>query len=438
MAFKAPRGTEDLLGGDILAWEAMQAIAKEIFSHYGYTMVETPIFEHLEVFARGMGEATDVVDKEMFHTLSKNAFDKVASGEPLDHDQNLALRPEGTAGVVRCVVEHNLVPTGGPVQKLMYMGQMFRCERQQKGRLRQFHQIGAECIGAEDPSSDAEMIIMLLRFYEAVGVPCESMRVLLNSMGDDECRPAYRQTIRDYILDHVDGLCDDCRRRAQTNPLRAFDCKKEGCAKVMDGAPKISESLCDDCRDHYDKVKGYLDMAGVVYEEDPRLVRGLDYYTRTVFEVQADYGLGSQNAIGGGGRYDKLVEVMGGKPTPGIGFALGFERTYLALQAAGAKIGRAPASPVYVARVDSSCDAEAFRLVSQLRDIGVAAEMDHQGRSLKSQFKQANRLGSAYTVVLGPDELSEGCGTIRSMDSHEERKVALGEIASMIAAELGV
>ncbi len=433
MGMKAPRGTEDLLGSDSIAWDIIQNTAKDIFSRYGFKPITTPIFEQQDVFVRGIGKATDVVDKEMFHVLSNNGFDKVSHGESLKAAQNLALRPEGTAGVVRSAIEHNLVPQGGPTVKLMYAGPMFRCERPQKGRLRQFNQIGVECLGAADPSADAEIIIMLIRFYEALGIKKDSIRLLINSMGDDNCRPAYRETIRQYIHDHSDDLCEDCNRRADINPLRAFDCKVEKCREIMEGAPKISDSLCDDCKAHYEQVKKYLDLAGIAYEEDPRLVRGLDYYTRTVFEVQVIDGLGAQNAIGGGGRYDKLMEVMGGKPTPGIGFALGFERTYLALQASGIEFKEDSESDVYVAVVDEACANEAFSIVQALRDAGVRADMDHQGRSLKSQFKQADRMGCSVAIVVGPDELANGQVTVRKMDTHEEEKVAVEAAAQHVA-----
>lgn len=434
---KAPRGTEDLFGEDALVWKTMQDVAFDLFSKYGYEPIYTPIFELQDVFVRGIGSSTDVVSKEMFHVLSNNAFDKLSLGEELKEAQKLSLRPENTAGIVRCVNEHNLVPAGGPVAKFMYAGSMFRCERPQKGRLRQFNQIGAECLGADEPSADSEMIIMLLKFFEAVGVPSSSMRLLINSMGDDSCRPAYRETIKSYILDHSDELCEDCNRRAQTNPLRAFDCKNPACTSVMNKAPKISDSLCDDCLDHYSKVKTYLDLAGIEYTEDPRLVRGLDYYTRTVFEVQVINGLGSQNAIGGGGRYDKLMETMGGKPTPGIGFALGFERTYLAIKAAGTQTPPLNSSVVYIATVDSSCDEQAFLLVCGLRDLGISAEMDHQGRSLKSQFKQADRMNSRLVVVLGPDEIASGHATVRFMDTHEEKDLPLDGLVDQIASIVG-
>ena len=436
MIAKAPRGTVDLLGSQAEAWLRIQQVAIDVFSRYGYRLVKTPIFEQQQVFVRGIGQDTDVVGKEMFHVLSKNAFEKVTEGGELKADQKLSLRPEGTAGTIRCAIEHNLIPQGGPTVKLMYAGPMFRCERPQKGRLREFNQIGIECLGAADPSTDAEIIIMLLKFYEELGLPLKSTRLLLNSMGDDACRPAYRETIKQYILDHSAELCEECNHRAQTNPLRAFDCKNPECAKVMDGAPKISDALCDDCRSHYDKVKAYLDGAGIEYIEDPRLVLGLDYYTRTVFELQVIDGLGSQNAIGGGGRYDKLMEVMGGPSTPGIGFALGFERTLLALEAAGVEFELGSDTDVYIACVDDDCKACGFKIMQSLRDAKIRADMDHQGRSLKSQFKQAGKMGASYVVVVGPDEMAAGEVTLRCMDTHEEERCAIDEVAEQVASRM--
>jgi len=434
---QAPKGTEDLFGEGARAWDAMQQTAREVFGRYGYEMAETPTFEMREVFERGIGEATDVVSKEMFRALSGDAFEKVAAGTPLKSAQDLALRPEGTAGIVRCAVQNGLVTPDGPVAKLMYAGPMFRGERPQKGRLRQFHQIGAECLGAAEPTADAEMIVMLIEFFEAMGIPRDAMRLLINSMGDDACRPAYRETVRAYIHEHSDELCEECNRRADINPLRAFDCKNDRCAEVMEGAPKISDALCDDCREHYEAVKRYLDLVGIGYVEDPRLVRGLDYYTRTVFEVQATdaLGLGAQNALGGGGRYDKLVEVMGGRPAPGIGFALGFERTRIALEAIGALSGAARPLDAFVATVDPSCDDAGFAIVQALRAAGLAADIDHQGRSLKSQFKQANNRGARVAVVVGPDELAAGTCTVRDMQTHDERTVPIADVATAIVSE---
>ena len=440
MAINKPKGTEDLIGNDAIMWSYMREAAESVFTAYGYVPVEIPMFEQADVFVHGLGTATDVVRKEMFSVLSPDGYAKVSEGraDALKADQRLALRPEGTAGTVRALIEHNLVPQGGAPAKLWYAGSMFRAERPQKGRLREFHQIGAECLGASDPAADAELIVMFVRFIETLGIEQDQVRILLNSMGDDACRPAYRQDVASYIERHSEELCEECNRRARTNPLRAFDCKNPCCHEVMEGAPKISDALCPECREHYAAVKRYLDSQGIRYEEDPRLVRGLDYYTRTVFEVQVSDGLGSQNAIGGGGRYDKLVEVTGGKPTPGLGFAAGFERIVLAMQAAGAPVPELVHPDVYVAVTGPEVAPQAFCLVQSLRDAGLIVEADRQGRSLKSQFKLADKYGVAAVVVMGPDELGQGQVTVRDMESHEETKVALDEVGGFLAGALGL
>lgn len=431
MAINKPRGAEDLIGTDALVWQGMKSTAEKLFSAYGFSPIETPTFEQSDVFVHGLGTSTDVVRKEMFTALSPDAYAKVSAGEAgtLKDAQRLSLRPEGTAGVVRAAIEHGLIPQGGQPLKVWYAGSMFRAERPQKGRLREFHQIGVECLGAEDPATDAEIIIMFMRFVEQLGIDRSSIRLIINSMGDEACRPAYRDSVSAYMHEHADELCDECHVRADTNPLRAFDCKNEECRKVMDGAPKISDALCDDCRAHYEQVKRYLDAQGIVYEEDPRLVRGLDYYTRTVFEVQVIDGLGAQNAIGGGGRYDKLVEISGGKPTPGFGFACGFERLELAMQACGAPMPRPVNPEVFVSVAEPSCAFEAFALTQELRDAGIAAEADRQGRSLKSQFKLADKLETPVVVVVGPDELAQGMVKIRDMATHEEELVGRTDVA---------
>lgn len=426
MSYNAPEGTADMLPSVARLWRSTTDTAAKLFAAYGYEPIDTPIFELTEVFTRGIGEATDVVGKEMFVVRSGENYKRsLAAGtdEGLKSKQKLSLRPEGTAGVVRAVVQHNLVEQGAAPAKLYYAGPMFRAERPQKGRLRQFHQIGVECLGATEPTADAEMIIMLMRFYQLMGVPADRMHLLINSMGDEACRPAYRESVRQYILDHEGEMCEECRRRAETNPLRAFDCKNEACAHVMEGAPKITDHLCDDCREHYETVKSLLDAAGVKYIEDPTLVRGLDYYTRTVFEVQVTQGMGSQSAIGGGGRYDKLAESVGGRPTPGLGFALGFERMVLALEAAGALTDRTKALDGYVACVDDSVRPAAFELLCALRDAGLPSEMDHQGKSLKSQFKMADKLGAHFVIIVGPDELAQGKVRVRNMHKHAEKLV---------------
>ncbi len=407
------------------AWEHLQRTAQELFARYGYEPVYTPLFEHTEVFTRGIGEATDIVSKEMYTFLDR--------GNP---PRSLTLRPEGTASVVRAALEHNLTANGAQA-KLYYAGPMFRYERPQKGRMRQFWQIGIELLGAAGPTADAEVITVLLRYFEALGIPEDSMRLLLNSMGDEQCRPAYRAKAATYIRDHSADLCEECNRRADTNPLRAFDCKNPGCVAVMAAAPLLRDELCSDCAAHYAAVKSLLDGLGIPYIEEPKLVRGLDYYTRTVFEVQVDAGLGSQNGIGGGGRYDRLMEEYDGPPTPGLGWALGFERTLLAMEAAGVGIPAPARAEVYVARVDESVSAEVYALAQALRDAGVATELDHQQRSLKAQFKQADRLGARFVAVVGPDELAAGEFTLRDMGTKEETRVAFGAAAAAVTAALG-
>jgi len=418
---RAPKGTVDMLPDVARVWEHLLRLAQELFARYGYEPIYTPVFEHTEIFTRGIGEATDIVSKEMYTFLDRA-------------DRSLTLRPEGTASVVRAALEHNLVPRGAAA-KLYYAGPMFRYERPQKGRMRQFWQIGVEALGMTEPTIDAEVIALLVRFFEAAGIPSASMRLLVNSMGDEHCRPAYREELAAFISSHADDLCEECNRRADTNPLRAFDCKNPTCRTVMAEAPLLRDRLCDACGTHYASVKHELDALGIAYDEDPSLVRGLDYYTRTVFEVQAE-GLGAQNAIGGGGRYDRLMEEYGGPQTPGLGFALGFERTLLAMQAAGVTVPELPRADVYVARVDDSVAATVFSACQSLRDAGIAAEMDHQARSLKSQFKQADRLSAQLTVVVGPDEAAAGEATVRDMRTREETRVALDDLIPRVDALL--
>lgn len=402
-------------------WERVQRVSQLLCATYGYGPIYTPIFEHTEVFTRGIGEATDIVSKEMYTFLDRAG-------------RSLTLRPEGTASVVRAVREHSLVPPG-TVGKFYYAGPMFRYERPQKGRMRQFWQVGVEVLGAAGPSADAEVIVLLWRLFEELGIPAANMRLLINSMGDEACRPAYREAVAAYILENIDSMCEECARRAEVNPLRSFDCKNTGCKEVMAGAPLLRDSLCDECAAHYSAVKEALVAVGIPYVEDPTLVRGLDYYTRTVFEIQAD-GLGAQNAIGGGGRYDRLMETLGGPPTPGLGWALGFERALLAMEAAGKVSETRTGVRVYVVQVDPSVSGAAFQTVQALRDAGVATEMDHAGRSVRAQFKQADKAGARFAVVLGPDEISEGVATVRDMKSGEEERVALPELPGRLSRKM--
>ena len=433
MQAQRAEGTKDLIGRDMRAWRHMQEVAAEVFEPYGFDMIETPAIEQLDVFVHGIGQSTDVVRKEMFRVFSGANFARVleeGTDAKLKAKQRLALRPEGTAGVVRAVVENNLVPQGAAPFKAYYAEAMFRGERPQKGRLRQFHQVGIEWLGAPDPTADAECIIMLMEFYKRLGFDLGKLRLLINSMGDPACRPAYRDAVRDFILDHADEMCDECCERAELNPLRAFDCKNDHCREVMKAAPLMRDNLCDDCRSHYEQVKRYLDAAGIEYVEDPTLVRGLDYYTRTVFEVEAPgAGVGS---IGGGGRYDGLVELEGGKPTPGVGFAVGFERAMLALEAFGADMATGIEPCVYVANAGSELRGEVFALTHELRAAGIRTEADYQGRSLKSQFKQADKLDARLILVIGGDELAAGKVKVRNMVTHDEELVDRGAVVEAV------
>ena len=432
------QGTEDLFGGYMRAWQRMQDVARDLFGAYGFDMIETPAIEQVDTFVHGIGESTDVVRKEMFRVFSGALLPDVlerGSESHLKPRQRMAMRPEGTAGVVRAVVENNLVPQGAAPAKLWYAEAMFRGERPQKGRLRQFHQVGVEWLGAADPAADAECIIMLMEYFERLGFARDGLRLVINSMGDAACRPAYRDKVRAFILDHADEMCEDCLERAQINPLRAFDCKNDHCREVMKGAPLAPDNLCDECAEHYAAVKRYLDAAGVSYVEDPTLVRGLDYYTRTVFEVEAvGAGVG---AIGGGGRYDGLMELEGGKPTPGLGFAVGFERIALALAEQGVEMGGEEPSCVYVACTGAAERASAFDACLALRRAGIRTEADYQGRSLKSQFKQADKLHARVCVVVGAGEVAAGAVTLRDMASHEQVQVPVAELVDAVRARLG-
>lgn len=435
MQAQRAEGTKDLMGREMRAWQKMQEVAANVFGPYGFDPIETPAIEQLDVFVHGIGQSTDVVRKEMFRVFSGANFARVleeGTDAKLKAKQRLALRPEGTAGVVRAVVENNLVPQGGVPFKGWYAEAMFRGERPQKGRLRQFHQVGLEWLGAPDAAADAECIIMLMEFFKQLGFDLSRLRLLINSMGDPACRPAYRDRVKAFILDHADEMCDECRERAELNPLRAFDCKNDHCREIMKGAPLMGDNLCDECAEHYAQVKRYLDAAGIAYVEDPTLVRGLDYYTRTVFEVEVPgAGVGS---IGGGGRYDGLVELEGGKPTPGVGFAVGFERIVLALEAQGVDLGADAEPCVFVANAGAELREEVFALSHELRTQGVRTECDYQGKSLKGQFKQADKLGAAYIVIIGGDELAGGKVKLRNMATHEEQLIDRATAAEVIAA----
>ncbi|RJQ54439.1 MAG: histidine--tRNA ligase [Actinobacteria bacterium] len=415
----APKGTSDMLPGLARKWQHLLGVAARLFESYGYEPIDTPAFEATELFVRGIGEATDIVHKEMYTFTDKGG-------------RSLTLRPEETAPVVRAYLQHNM-GAAGQLVKLYYAGPMFRFERPQAGRSRQFWQIGIEALGSEEPSVDAESILLLMRYLQRLGL--QQLTLLVNSMGCIECRPAYRETLAAYLREHAAELCKDCVRRLEMNPLRVFDCKNPECVAVMKNAPKISEYLCQGCEDHFGEVKTLLGEVGLDYEERATLVRGFDYYTKTTFEVQSPL-LGAQNALGGGGRYDGLAEMIGGARTPGIGFALGAERTMLAMEGEQVAVPSKMQVHVYVANVDAGTKQTAFGLLSNLREQGISAETDYMGRSLKGQMKQAGKRGVLFTVILGPEELARGECKVRNMESGEETPVALDSLALWLSQKI--
>jgi len=416
LQFKAPKGTTDILPDVAIKWQYLERKAIELFRNYGYQPVITPIFEHTEVFQRGIGSSTDIVQKEMYTFEDKGG-------------RSLTLRPEGTAPVIRAYVEHNMNQFPQPV-KLYYTGPMFRYERPQAGRYRQFWQMGVEAIGSDDPAIDAESILLLLNYFKAVGL--KELILYINSMGCENDRPKYIQILKDYANGNRERLCRDCQKRIDLNPLRLFDCKDESCQIVMKDAPKLLDYLDEDCRKHFDTVKHYLEMQGIAYEVKPELVRGLDYYTKTTFEIVSPL-LGAQNAIGGGGRYNRLVEEFGGPPTPGIGFALGTERLAIAVEKEGAFVSIEEGIDVFITVADEVAKQAAVNLLYALRGNAISADIDYMGRSLKAQLKAASRRGAKYAVFLGSKELETGIVIVKNMETGEQQEVKLSELGQYLA-----
>jgi histidyl-tRNA synthetase len=391
---QAVRGTKDILPDEIGAWHAIEKAARELFARYGYREIRTPVFEATELFARGIGAETDIVSKEMY------TFEDRDGG-------SLTLRPEATAGVVRAVIEHNLVNTD-PALKVYALGPMFRRERPQKGRYRQFHQVDVEAFGFTSPTIDAEVVELALGTLDACGVTRHEL--VLNSVGDRNCRPAYVETLRERLRSVAGNMCGDCQRRAETNPLRVLDCKVPQDQATIDSLPRITDHLCAECRDHFAEVRRQLELLGIRYTLSHRLVRGLDYYVRTTFEVTSDQ-LGSQSSVLGGGRYDGLVKELGGPDVAGIGFAVGMERLTLLLPERPAE-GRCD---VFLMPLAEPARDEALRLQRALRAAGLRAMLDPEGRSFKSRMKQADKLGARFVAILGEDEMARGVVTVRDM-----------------------
>ena len=409
--YQAIKGVKDILPGEVEKWQFMEKTAREVFELCGFSEIRIPIFERTEVFTRSIGETTDIVEKEMY-TFNDRSGD------------SLTLRPEGTASVVRAYVEHNLYNPPSVV-KLYYMGPMFRCERPQAGRYRQFYQIGAEVFGTENPEIDADVIGMLMRYFERLGL--KELELQINSLGCDECRPKFREALISFLKEKKSLLCEDCQKRFERNPLRIFDCKSANCHEATKGAPTIEDYRCDNCKSHFNSTINFLDKLNIPYVKNPKLVRGLDYYTKTAFEIISK-GLGAQNAIAGGGRYDKLVEEFGGPPTPAFGFAIGVDRTAPLIQSSGFSLQPS----VFIVALGEKADLKTFELINVLRQNGIRVERDYEGSSLKSQLRKANKFGVKYTLIIGDNELDKGKAVLKDMSESKQEEVDISKIAEIL------
>ncbi len=418
-----PKGTYDIFGKKADQMLYFRKLAEALMNKYNAKYFETPIFESSELFHRGVGETTDIVSKETYDFKDRG-------------DRNLTLRPEGTAGIVRCFIENKLYAENLPL-KAWYFGPMFRYERPQAGRQREFYQFGLEVFGTYDPMMDAEVISILVNLFKLIGL--KGIRVNINTLGDKESRENYRTALISYFKPYLNDLCDDCQKRFEKNPLRILDCKVDSGKEIMKNAPKMTDYLNDESREHFDKVKRYLEALDIDYVVNPSIVRGLDYYTHTVFEVEADIeGFGSQNVLGAGGRYNNLVENIGGPSTAGVGFAIGVERLLLALEMENIDISEPSNPEIYVFSVGDEAKIKAASLVNSLRLSGFDVEMDYNGRNLKSNFKNADRLGAKYIIIIGDEEINTKVLTIKDNVTKEEYKVSVDDLLEFLDEKLGV
>lgn len=419
---KAPRGTADIMPPQSISWAYLEQVLRDISGRYGFSQIHTPVFEHTELFSRTVGETTDIVEKEMYTFKDKT-------------DRDLTLRPEGTASVARAFIERGLA--GGPFpQKLFYLGTMYRYEKPQAGRYREFRQYGAEILGSPSPYSDVEVILLSIDIAEELGLL--DTKLVINTIGCPVCRSEYKKKLVDRFTRDLDKMCPDCQRRISRNPLRLLDCKNPGCKKITADAPLIQEYLCHECRDHWDKLQSILSFIGIDYDVDTSLVRGLDYYTRTVFELKWP-PLGAQDALLGGGRYDGLVEAIGGKPTPGVGFAMGLERIMLAVEKGSKPPKVEQGMDCFVVTLPDEqgiAREKGFVLTRELRRAGLASDFDPLERSMKAQMKNAHRLGAKYVIILGEDEIKRDIASVRSMKDGWQREIPFGEVISALLEEV--
>ena len=401
-----PKGTKDILPEESYKWQYIEKTAREVARIFGVKEIKTPTFEHTEVFERGVGDTTDIVNKEMYTFLDKGG-------------RSITLKPEGTAGVARAFIENGLNNSALPV-KLYYLTSCFRYERPQAGRLREFHQFGVEVLGAETPFVDAEVILMAKTFFDKLKI--SNLTLYINSIGCKDCRKAYLDALKEYYKDNIDTLCPLCRERLEKNPMRILDCKNDSCKTLNKNAPKILDYLCEDCSGHFEKVKTLLASAGVEYKINAEIVRGLDYYSKTVFEFVSE-NIGAQGTVCGGGRYDNLIGQLGGGSVPGIGFALGIERLLLLMDNIGAYTGENEKPLIYLATMGDKAYDKAFEIVNELRLKGVIAQMDLKNRGIKAQFKYADKIGAKFVGVIGETELLENAVKIKEMESGNEQMV---------------
>lgn len=407
---KAVKGTQDVLPSQSYKNQFIESTVMNIASDFGFKEIRTPVFEHTELFSRSVGDTTDVVQKEMYTFNDKGG-------------RSITLRPEGTAGAARAFLEHGLTNEPMP-QKVSYVTSCYRYEKPQAGRLREFHQFGIECYGTDSPAADAEVIALGNEIFGFLGI--EEIRLEINSIGCPECRKNYHAALKEYFTARADELCPTCQERLERNPMRILDCKSPICKEIADGAPVILDYLCDDCREHFDKVKSYLDAMLISYEVNPRIVRGLDYYTRTVFEFVSD-SIGAQGTVCGGGRYDGLIEELGGGHVPALGFAMGLERLLLLLDAQGIELPEDKKCDIYIASIGEAASLKAASLALELRQSGVSAQFDVVGRSVKAQMKYADKIGASFTAVLGDDDLQANAVKVKNMESGETTELSLDE-----------
>lgn len=422
MAFKVPRGTQDILPEQTPKWQKVEEILRNLSRVYRYKEIRTPIFEQTELFQRGVGDTTDIVQKEMYIFEDRGG-------------RSLTLRPEGTASTVRAYVEHKMFGSPDQPIKLSYMGPMFRYERQQAGRYRQFVQFGVEAIGSADPAIDAEIIAFAMDIYQTVGL--KDLKLVINSLGDKETREAHRKALLQHFQPNIDEFCSDCKNRLEKNPLRILDCKVDRNHPLMQSAPKLTDYLTPSAKEYFEKVKQYLDVLGIEYEVDPNLVRGLDYYNHTAFEIMSTAeGFGAITTLCGGGRYNGLVEEIGGPSVPGIGFALSIERLLLALEAEGVELDVEDDLDAYIIALGEEAKLKAVELISSIRMKGISADMDYVDRKMKAQLKSADRLKAKYVLILGETELEEGIVVVKEMETGEQQKVNIHEIVTYLKEQL--